>query len=146
MTREINFLTSIRSGLSLYTGWSAAEQPSAGKLAPSAFPSFFVSLGAAKYTRFGFTGQAVFGEQPFTITINFTEHQLKYLDASAKRSDLLSLAENYLNTFYIPPALGAGELYRIERLVILRTDGAVIDKDDTRFTAKIEGKYFFTLF
>jgi hypothetical protein len=146
MTREINFLTSLRDGLSLYSGWTFTDESNICKLAPSAFPSYTISLGTTKYTKYGFTGQATCGEQAFTITINYTEHQLKYLEAFTKHSDMSELAATYINVFYIPPPLGLGELYRIERAIITKADAPIIDKDETRFTAKIEGKYFFTLF
>jgi len=146
MTREINFITSLRDGLSLYSGWTFTEETTSGKLAPSAFPSFGISLGATKYTKYGFTGQAICGEQSFIVTINFTEHQFKYLEAFTKHSDMSELAASYINIFYAPPLLGLGELYRIERAIITKVDAPVIDKDETRFTARLEGKYFFTLF
>ncbi len=146
MTREINFLTSLRDGLSLYSGWTFTDESNNGKLAPSAFPSFAISLGAVKYTKYGFTGQAIYGEQSFIVTINFTEHQLKYLEAFTKHSDMSELAEQYINVFYMPPILGLGELYRIERAIITKIDAPIISKDETRFTVQLEGKYFFTLF
>lgn len=146
MTREINFLTSLRDGLSLYSGWTFTDESKIGKLAPSAFPSFAITLGVTKYTRYGFTGQAIYGEQSFIVTIIFTEHQLKYLEAFTKHSDMSELAEQYINVFYTPPILGLGELYRIERAIITKVDPPIIDKDETRFVARLEGKYFFTLF
>jgi hypothetical protein len=146
MTREINFLTSLRDGLSLYSGWTFTDESTPGKLAPSAFPSFAITLGATKYTRFGFTGQAICGEHAFVVTINYTEHQLKYLEAFTKHSDMSELAQQYINIFYVPPPLGLGELYRIERAIITKVDAPIISKDETRFVARLEGKYFFTLF
>jgi hypothetical protein len=146
MTREINFLASLRDGLSLYSGWTFTDESNIGKLAPSAFPSFAISLGITKYTKYGFTGQAICGEQSFTIMINFTEHQLKFLEAFTKHSDMSELAATYINIFYVPPPLGLGELYRIERAIITKVDAPIISKDETRFTTKIEGKYYFTLF
>lgn len=147
MTREINFLTSLRAGLALYSGWQPVDENRGAKpLPPSAFPSFAVSLGATKYTKYGFTGQAIYGEQSFVVTINFTEHQLKYLEAFTKHSDMSELAATYINIFYVPPTLGLGELYRIERAIITKIESPLIDKDNTRFTAKLEGKYYFTLF
>jgi hypothetical protein len=145
MTREINFLTSLRDGLSLYSGWAFTDEARSGKLAPSAFPSFGISLGATKYTKYGFTGQAISGEQSFVVTIHFSEHQLKYIGAFTKHSDMSELAEQYINVFYVVPPLGLGELYRIERTIITKVEPPTIDKDETRFVARLEGKYFFTL-
>lgn len=146
MTREINFLNTLRDGLSIYSGWSFIDESNIGKLVPSAFPSFSITLGATKYIKYGFTGQAICGEQTFIVTINFTERQLKYLEASTKHSDITELAVTYINTFYVPPPLGLGELYCIDRAIITKIDAPIIDKDATRFTARLEGKYFFTLF
>ena len=146
MTREINFITSLRDGLSLYSGWTFTDESNIGKLAPSAFPSFSISLGATKCTKYGFTGQAICGEQSFVVTINYTEHQLRYLESFTKHSDMSEIVATYINVFYTPPPLGLGELYRIERAIITKVDAPIIDKDETRFTLLLEVKYFFKLF
>lgn len=146
MTREQNFRTSIKTQLTTFTAWLYIEGGEVKRLPTSSFPSFTISLGATKYTAFAFGGAPTFGEQDFRIEILYRQDQLKGDQAYLTRSDDIKLAEQFLSSVYAPPALMAGETYRIELATIIGVKPANVDTKETRFSFVVEGKYFFTLF
>jgi hypothetical protein len=147
MTREENFHATFVPQLVAYSVWKFTPTASVKSLPPSAFPCFSLEFGATKYTAFDLSGKATTGEQDVTITICLTTAENQYAATRAVRSSAITTVEQFVNApVYIPPSMLPGDLYCIDRAVLLSVDSWRYVTGESRLVAHVHAKYVFSLF
>ena len=147
MTREQNFRTSFISQFNSFSGWGNISHSEIQKLPTSDFPAFSIALGKTKYTSFDPMGKAINGEQDLFLMVYYSLPLRSTDDAYLDHSDITNTIERFINNpIYIPPAILAGETYRIERAMVTEAKAPVLQTGDTRFNVMVIGKYVFTIF
>lgn len=147
MTREDNFHATFVPQLVAYAVWKFAPTAPVKALPLSAFPCFSLEFGTTTYTQFDLTGKATRGEQDFTITVYLTTAENQYAATRTARSTAISTVEQFVNApIYIPPTMLPGDVYCIDRAVLVAADSWRFIASESRLVMHIRAKYVFSLF
>jgi len=146
MTREQHFRITFISQLITYSSWQNILREEIKRLPLSEFPAFSIDLGKTTYKQFDIAGKAIQGEQEFTTSVYYTL-PLRSGDILLDHSDIINIIEHFINDpVYIPPPVGFGDTYRIERAELIEVKPQSITFGETRFAASVTAKYVFTNF
>jgi hypothetical protein len=145
MTREENFRTSFQTQFTAATLLPARKPLDLAQLALSDFPSYSITLGATRYTEWDNFGNAIKGEQEFTIRLYLLTPHAMEDTALHLRSDFMTSAEQFMRGGYTFPPVGAGDNYRIDALLLLGAEQPILNRQSTRHVVVVMGKYVFTL-
>jgi hypothetical protein len=145
MTRELNFRQSFSTQFETATSFNRTSYPDIGKLAPSDFPCFAITLGHTKYSVLDPLGQPTVGEQSFLLTVFFSVPEMSPETLLQYRSDYLNAVELFVSSSYAPPPAAPGETYRITHSQLVKINSPVLSKSMTRFSVTAECSYFFSI-
>lgn len=145
MTREQTFRSTFVAAFSAYTEWPEVPETPKKKLPISSFTSFAFELGKTRFENYDLVGRALNGEQDFKLFIYFSAAQNDTTVIRDDHSDDVQLAQQFINDHIYPiPLVLPGDTFRIDGVEIVSIEPMRILAGQSRYTAVVNGRYWFS--